>query len=326
MTPDALVEELAGGRLRPAYLLAGDEPLLREQGLAAIREATLGDAANDFDLDRLEGERTKAGALLDALRALPVLAPRRLVVLREPEPRRRKADALLEALAAAVPALEDPPQSVLVVVAARIDKRSRWVRAFGEPAALVVCDPPKGNRAVAAFVAAEARRAGIELGSGAAQALAEAIGPQLLRLRHELEKASLLAGPGKKVSREHVHESVSAVSEERVWELTDATFDGRSADALAALGRLLGAGVAPPVVLGALVSQLRRLVRARAGEAPRGHPFVVRRIEAQAERQSLARLLAGLDAAEDADQRLKGRGGVAPERVLERLVLGLSAR
>ncbi|MEN8159912.1 MAG: DNA polymerase III subunit delta [Myxococcota bacterium] len=325
MTPDALREELAAGRLRPAYLLAGEEALLREESLAALREAVLGDAVNDFDLDRLEGDRTGAGALLDALRALPVLAERRLVVLREPEGRKSRSEGLVEALAGTVAELAAQEQTVLVVVTARIDRRSRWVKAFAEPAALVACDPPKGTKAVAAFAAAEARRNGITLGAGAAQALAEAVGPQLLRLRSELEKAALLAGPGKRVSRDHVLEAVSAVSEEKIWELTDATFDGRSADALVALSRLLGGGVAAPVVLGALASQLRKLVRARAGETPRGHPFVVRRIETQARRQSLPRLLVGLRAAAEADERLKGRGGLPAERVLERLVLGLSS-
>jgi DNA polymerase-3 subunit delta len=325
MTPDALRQELDQGRLRPAYLLAGEEALFREAGLAALREAVLGEAASDFDFDRLEGERTGAGALHDALRALPVLAARRLVVLREPEARKSRSEGLLEALAGAVAELAEQEQTVLVVIASRIDRRSRWVRAFADPAALVACDPPKGTKAVAAFAAEEARRGGVTLGPGAAQALAEAVGPQLLRLRSELEKAVLLAGPGNRVSRDHVLEAVSAVSDEKIWELTDATFDGRSADALVALSRLLGGGVAAPLVLGSLASQLRKLVRARTGEPPRGPPFVVRRIEAQAQRQSIGRLLAGLRAAEEADERLKGRGGLAAERVLERLVLGLSS-
>jgi DNA polymerase-3 subunit delta len=324
MTPDALRQELDQGRLRPAYLLAGEEVLFREAGLAALREAVLGEAVSEFEFDRLEGDRTSAGALHDALRALPVLAPRRLVVLREPEARKSRSEGLLEALGGAVVELAEQEQTVLVVIASRIDRRSRWVRAFADPAALVACDPPKGTKAVAAFAAEEAKRGGITLGPGAAQALAEAVGPQLLRLCSELEKAVLLAGPGNRVSRDHVLEAVSAVSDEKIWELTDATFDGRSADALVALSRLLGGGVAAPLVLGALASQLRKLVRARAGEPPRGHPFVVRRIEAQAQRQSIGRLLAGLRAAEEADERLKGRGGLAAERVLERLVLGLS--
>jgi hypothetical protein len=53
--------------------------------------------------------------------------------------------------------------------------------------------------------------------------------------------------------------------------------------------------------------------------------LAVRRIEAQARRHSLARLGAGLRAAEEADERLKGRGSLPAELVLERLVLALSS-
>ncbi len=325
MTPEELAAELSEGKLRPAYLLAGEETLLRDRGLAAIRAAALGDGAHDFDFERLEGERTGAGRLRDALRALPVLAPRRLVVLREPEARKGKSEGLLEELASAIAELATQRQTLLVVVAARIDRRSGWVRAFAEPAALVACDPPKGARAVAAFVAQEARRRKLSLGPGAADALADAVGAHGLRLASELEKASLLAGPGQRVTREHVLEAVSSVADDKLWDLTDATFEGRSADALAVLAGLRGAGVPAPVVLGALASQLRKLLRARAGEPPAGHPLAVRRIEAQARRHSLARLGAGLRAAEEADERLKGRGSLPADLVLERLVLALSS-
>ena len=324
MTPEALREELAGGRVRPAYLLAGEEALFRDQSLAAIRAAALGDAANDFDFERLDGERAGAVQLDGALRALPVLAPRRLVVLREPEGRRGKSDALVEALAGAVRELAAQSQTVLVVLAAKVDKRSGWVRAFAEPAAFVVCDPPKAGRAVAAFASAEARRLGIALGPGAAEALADAVGPQLLRLVSELEKASLFAGPGERVTRAHVHEAVAAVADEKIWDLTDATFDGHGGKALAALAGLLESGVPAPVLLGSLASHLRKLARARAGEAVAGHPMAVRRIEAQAQRRPLGRWLAGLRAAEQADERLKGLGSLPAERVLEQLVLSLA--
>ena len=324
MTPEALAEELAAERIRPAYLLAGEEAFLRDRCLAALRAAVLGEAANDFDLERLDAERCSPAQLRGALSALPVLAKRRLVILREPEARRGRADALIEALAAGVRELAAQSQTVLVVSAARIDKRSAWVRAFVEPAALVACDVPKGTRAASAFVSAEAARRGIALGVGAADALAEAAGPQLLRLGNELEKAALLAGPGERVSREHVLEAVSAVADDKIWELTDATFEGRRADALAALAHLLEGGLAAPLVLGALASHLRRLTRAREGEAIGGHPMVVKRIESQARRQPVARLLAGLRAAEQADERLKGLGSLPAERVLERLVLLLA--
>ena len=128
MTPEELAEELSSGVFRPAYLVAGPEALLREEATAAIRAAVVEPASADFNHDRLEGDSITGGRLLDALRTLPVLAERRLVELREPEAR-RGGGGLPDALAEGVKSLGDGPV-VLLVTAAKIDKRSRWVKAF----------------------------------------------------------------------------------------------------------------------------------------------------------------------------------------------------
>jgi DNA polymerase-3 subunit delta len=323
VTPAELEVELAEGRVRPAYLLAGPEPLLRDDAREALLSTVLGDADRNFNFDRLEGGSATAGGLEDAVRALPVFAARRLVLLREPEGGRRRADALLEALARVVAELPDPPETVLVVSAAKADKRARWVKAFSEPAARIDCEAPRG-RALPAFVRSEAKRQGVSLGRGAAEALAERVGPQLLLLRRELEKAALVAGPGSKVEAAHVAEVVGVSVEEPVWDLTDAIGTGRVGDALAVLGRLEAGGAPAPVLLGALASHFRKLARVRAGGKVGGHPFAVRKLEEQAGRYSLPGLRACLRSIHDTDEILKGRGDLPADLALERLVLHLA--
>ncbi len=326
MTPAELARELAGGCVRPAYLIAGAEALLRDEALAAIRTAALGTDGGDFDFERLAGERTTPGQLHDSVRALPLLAKRRLVVLREPEARKGgKGEALAEALGSVVADVATSDSCVLVVIAEEIDRRSRWVKAFAEPAALVACDPPKNVREALGFVRDEARLQGVTLESAAAELLAEAVGPNLLALRQELTKAVLFAGDGVKVTRAHVQETICAVAEEPIWDLTDAIGEGRSADALGLLGRMLGAGAPPQVLLGSLAGHFRKLVRTRAGAPPAGHPFMLQKLERQARRYSPARLLSCLRAIHEVDEVLKGQGALPADLALERLVLGLSA-
>jgi len=321
VTPDELRAELDAGTLRSAYLLAGGEPLLRDDSLAAIRRAALGDATPDFDLDRLDGGRIHAATLLDSVGTLPVVAQRRLIVLREPEPQRGAGRGVAEALAGVVAELGEQQHAVLVVVTARADRRSRWVKAFGE--ATVDCDAPRGARPLVAFVRGEAQRQEVKLEAGAAELLAERIGPQLLMLRQEIAKAALLAGPGSPVTRAHVSAGASDLAEEPVWDLTDAIGEGRGADALTVLARLLRTGSAPPAVLGALVSHFRRLLRVRCGAGVSGPPFVRRKLEGQARRYTEGRLVACLRAIHQTDTALKGAGGLRPELALERLVIGL---
>lgn len=326
MTPDELGDELAGGRIRPAYLLAGDEPLLRDDALAALRAAVLAGGSGDFDLDRLEGDEASPGQLADALRTLPMMAARRLVWLREPAGGRGAWKALTEALPELVRGQPANAPAVLVVTAGPPDRRLAWVKAFqAEPAALIACEAPTRSRELAEFARREAKRLGVRLAADAADDLAERVGPHLLRLRSELEKASLMAGPGQPITLEHVRLGVADLAEEPVWDLTDAIGEGRAADALVVLARVLGAGAPPPVVLGALASHLRKLLRLRTGGSVAGPPFAVRKLESQARRFTAPRLLAGLRALHETDEALKGQGALAPALALERLVLNLSA-
>lgn len=325
MNVGEIQRELAERRIRPAYLLAGAEPLLRDDALDAIEAAVIGDGPRDFNLERLEVGKVAPGRLEEALDSLPIMAERRLVVLREPEGRGGKLDAawgsVIESWLARI---DDASPSVLVIVCAKVDKRTKWVKAFRNPAALVVCEAPVKARELAEFLAREARRQGIELEPAAAALLADRVGPQLLLLRQEIEKASLLAGPGEPVTRKHVELAVSAVAEEPIWDLTDAIGQGRVAEAVDLLSRLLSQGAAPPAILGALASHFRRLVRVGHGEAVAGPPFVVRKLEQQARRYPARRLVTCLRAIHRTDVELKGASVMRPERALEQLVLGLA--
>ncbi len=325
MTVEELRKELAAGRVRPAYLLGGPEPLLHDDGLAAIIEAVLPDSARDFNLDRLEGESVSPGGLLDAARMLPVLSARRLVVLKEPEARRATAKAMGAAVAEAVAALEDGGSTVLVVRATRIDRRSAWVKAFREPAASVDCEAPTRKPALLAFVRKEADRQGLALDAGVAELLVERVGPHLLALRQEIAKASLFAGEGCRVTAAHASELTSDLAEEPIWDLTDAIGDGRTAEALVVLAKLVGAGAPPPVLLGALASHFRRLVRVRHGANVPAPPFVRKKLERQASRYSVRRVEDCLRTIHATDEALKGQGVLPPDQALERLVLALAS-
>lgn len=326
MNVDKLVAELDSGRIRPAYLVAGAEALLRDAALEAIESHLLAEGPRDFNFDRLDTDSASPARLEEALGTLPLMAARRLVVLRETEGRGAGLDeswgrAIEQALAG--PGAGET--SVLVVVARKVDRRGRWVKAFRDPAAEVECDPPKVGRELEAFLDRDARRIGIDLTADAAELLAERTGPNLLLLRQELEKLLLHVGPGGRVDRAAVALAVSNVAEESIWDLTDAIGQGRAADSLAQLAQMFGQGEAAQAMLAALASHFRRLVRVGQGERVPAPPFVARKLEQQARRFGPARLLACLRAIHRTDVELKGAGVLRPERALEQLVIQLTS-
>ena len=327
MTADELAKELAKGSLRSAYLFAGEEVLLRDDALAALETAVLDGGDATFNVDRFDAGACTASQLRDAVGALPMMASRRFVLFAGADSKRAGVKAVVDALPDIVAEIADRDDVVLAVTAAKPDKRSRWVKAFGAKgggghAAIVSCDAPTKARELTAFVSAEAARQGLEMAEGAAQLMAERVGPQLMLLRQEVAKAGLIAGPGAAVTREHVTVATAQVAEEKIWDLTDAIGEGRSGDALVLLGRLSDAPA--PVLLASLASHFRRLARVHAGDRAAGPPFVVRKLENQARRLTRPRVLAGLRAIHETDTAIKGASSLPPELAIERLVLNLS--
>jgi DNA polymerase-3 subunit delta len=326
MNFEDLGKELSKGKLRSAYLLAGPESLLQDESLAFIRSAVLADGPSDFNFDQFEGRSAEPSALIDAIHSLPMMAEHRLVLLREPLARRGGAsEKLTTAIALAVAKVSEMSLStVFVVQCSKIDRRAKWVKAFSGDAAVVDCAPPKGTRSIAAFVRSEAKRQKVKLENEVPECLAELVGPQLMLLRQEIAKLSLLVEGNEKITRAQVLESVSNVSEQPIWDLTDAIGEGRSGRALEILVRMQAAGAPAQPLLGSLATHFRKLLRVRAGEQLGGPPFVVKKLGSQARRYPPARLLACLRAIHETDEILKGRGGIRPEIAMERLVMGLA--
>jgi DNA polymerase-3 subunit delta len=256
------------------------------------------------------------------------MAQHRLVILIEPEAARGAAGKQLgTTLAEVVAELAEQSETILVVSAAKIDKRLAWVKAFNTRAAravMVDCTPPKGSKALLSFIAAEAVAQGLVYEAGVPEMLAERIGPRLLMLRQEISKVALLVGAGEPVLREHVAASTSHVAEESIWDLMDAIGEGRGALALMLLARMVGTGAPAPVVLASLASHFRKLSRLRTGGTVPGPPFVVKKLQRQARRFNAGRLLTCLEAIHETDTALKGAGALPPDLALERLVVGLS--
>src|SRR5271166_4774224 len=65
------------------YVVTGDEPFLKRQALAALRERLLGRGDDAFALSKYTGDRATLGEVMADVATLPFLAARRLVVVEE---------------------------------------------------------------------------------------------------------------------------------------------------------------------------------------------------------------------------------------------------
>ncbi len=292
-----------------------------------MTEAVFPDAgAAAWNREVLHADSATPDAVVSAGLALPLFGERRLVLIRGLAEVGAKAVERLRAAIEAARAQSGgwPSEGVTVALVAPGTDRKSPVLRLVPGSEQVEVRPPVG-RAVAGWLQARARAAGLTLAPQAAEALVALVGEDLSRLAGELEKAAVFVGADGRVTEEVV---LALVGESRVrqyWELSQALEEADRVKALRVLAQLLAAGEEPTVLLAQVVGHLRDVWRVTAGLAerrdvgeitrllPRARPpFAVERLMGRATAVSAERLAAAIRHCFEVELRLKSGGGDAP--------------
>lgn len=92
---------LERGQLDPVYLFHGTDDFLKEEKVRALIARATDPSTRDFNLEQLRGADCDAARLSSALESLPMLAERRVVILRDPDALKKPAtERLMRHLAA----------------------------------------------------------------------------------------------------------------------------------------------------------------------------------------------------------------------------------
>jgi DNA polymerase III subunit delta len=338
LTPEQAIAEARGGRLRPVYLVLGEELFFRQQVLAAIRGAVVGDAGVSLNEDQFVAGEVDVRVVLGAARTLPMFGVRRLVTVRSLE-RWDKGDAdepqtgvvhkALDQLAEY--AIGAPDTTTLLLLADKLDNRRRLVATAKKEGFLVVCAslPP---HALPGWLRQRAREQGHALGQNAAELFAELCGADLSVLSDALERVELFVGKGAELTEAAVLECVANMQPGSVWDLVAAVGRRDAGAALAALDQVWEPGGGPRLV-GLLCWSARQLIRfgsaRRAGLSPdeaaarAGVPsFKVRELNDQLRLLSLDRAERWLEALAQLDLDVKGGSRMPQKALLETALLG----
>ncbi len=244
----------------PVYVLRGTDPYLMGKARATVRRRTIGDADPGLALAEFDGGEAEAADVLDALRTLPLLADRRLVLVRD-------AEAFLNADTR--PLLEkylDEPSAagVLCLEVGSWNPSTRLAKKVAEVGLVVACEADKPNK-IPGWLQGEAKRQyGKALTFEAARMLQEFLGDDFAALTHALDALALYVGDADLIEATHVDALVARGHHERVWDLCDAVAEGRVARALELLDVFWTEGMAAPQIVGLLRPTYRQLIRVRA--------------------------------------------------------------
>jgi DNA polymerase-3 subunit delta len=326
-SPDALSSGLVRG-LRSAYLVTGSEPLLIGEACDAIRATARAQGYADREVHFLERGFNWNDLLADAAN-LSLFASRRLIELRIGPTPDAESGRALAGLA------ERPPEDTVLLVSGELEYKSlkaAWVGAFEKHGVLVVAQPVE-RPALPGWIRERLGRRGVTIEPAAAELLADRVEGNLLAAQQEVERIALLM-PEAALDTGQVAELVADSARYDVFELSAAAFSGEPGRAVRILAGLRGEGREPPLVLWALLNDLRGLSRvAQRAERERSLDAIFRAEQIWSRRQEPLRaalkrlsradidslLLAAAAADRMAKGSLKGDPWVALEALTARI-------
>ena len=311
----------------PLYLLYGEERWFIDRLQDLLLAYALAPHEKDFNLDILYGTETDARVALNACQAFPMMAERRVVVIRDFD--RMKDNALFKGLA------EQPnPACVVFLVCSGKPNMSRHpyraLKAAGKAVEFKALYPNQVPR----WIEVLAKERGFALEPKAVQMLAEYVGSSLASVAAELDKLATYVGEREVITAEDIVQASGQTREVNVFELQRAVGARQVDRALLITERLLQQSSNPTgesnmivAVLTAFFIKLWQLTGLQGGRIPEKEmasaigvsPFFLkeylaclRRYDARAIDNALFSLLA-------ADYELKG-GSQRSDRLILNLL------
>jgi DNA polymerase-3 subunit delta len=244
---------LREGEPGPLYFLYGKERYLLDRAVDLLRARVLDPRTRDFNYELFYGKEAGGSRIAQAARTLPMMAKRRLILVRDAD--EMKADEL----GGLVSYVSDPaPETCLVFVAEKADQRLKFFSAFKKHGELVKLEPLY-ERQLPDFVRGEARARGVTIAPDAVTLIVTEIGAELGQLADAVERLAMYAGERKQITADDVDKVVATTRQRSVFELANAVGAGDRASALAMLSSMLGARESGVRIVAMLARHLRQL-------------------------------------------------------------------
>ena len=240
------------GKLRPGYVLAGDDIFLLDRCRAAVMKAFVPADLRDFCLSDLDLAEASIFEVLDRAQTPSLMAPFQVIFVRNVRQLYTRG-AKKDEFAALERYFKSPnPQALIVFIAdflripsdarrMEMDDRNRYERiteTLGEHCGVVEMARVSEDDAMR-WAAAAAQEAGARMDPDATRELVDALGADMMLIASELEKLLLYTLGHGRITLGDVETMVLAAKQRSLYELTDAISAKDRVRALALLHGLL---------------------------------------------------------------------------------------
>lgn len=309
----------------PLYFFFGEEPYLLQQAVNYIKASALEGGTTDFNFNSYYAADVEVSRIKDEVETLPMMASRRVVLLREVQDLTDKEWQELD------PLFQSPVEStVFVLVGSKVDKRKKYFKTLSDKAIHVEFKRPYDNQ-IPSWIRHIAKSYDLSISDEAIQLFHRLVGSQLIEVESEIIKLRDFVSPRNNIELEDVAACVSRKREESVFDLVESLAMGDKVLSLNRLVHLLDQGQNEIGIVSLVSRHLRILIQIKQGldlnlqgmrlaqHAQVPHYFVNNYV-VQAKKWSLKRLELALVIMAETDRALKS-SPISSHIWLENMVL-----
>ncbi|MEN9700556.1 MAG: polymerase subunit delta [Bacteroidota bacterium] len=216
MDAKLILKDIHSKKFEKLYFLHGEEAYFIDLIADALQESVLEEHERDFNQTILYGKDADLLALISELKAYPMMAERRLVVLKEAQDFKQ-----IEGLEAYV---EDPNTTTVFVLCYKyktFDARKKIMKSFAKNGIVFKSDKVREYQ-LAEWISSYVRGLGFQLTAKAGMLLAEFLGNDLGRIVNEIEKLKIVLAPGTQIDETHIEQNIGISKDYNVFELVNA--------------------------------------------------------------------------------------------------------
>lgn len=212
-----IINDVKNGNFVPVYLLMGTEPYYPDLVCDEIIKYALTDSERDFNQTVFYGLDTDAGTVASECRSYPMMAERRLVVVKEAQSMKTLEDLATYA--------SDPMESTVLVIlmhGASADKRRALYKNVQKKGVVLVSDALRDYE-MPQWITSFYKSRGLDIEPAAAALLAEYAGTDMSRIMLETEKMQKNLPEGTvRINAADIEKNVGISRQFSIFELTKA--------------------------------------------------------------------------------------------------------
>ncbi|RLC45788.1 MAG: DNA polymerase III subunit delta [Candidatus Cloacimonadota bacterium] len=211
---DDLLQQLHKNKLYPVYFFTEEEAFLKDKAIELLYNKLISKGASTFDYNLIYGEETDAKTILETIQTPPIIAKKRLVIVKH-------FDKMNISYREQILAYTEHPIDfvVLVLETDKVNTNTGYYRKLAQKCATFYFYHPYNIQNAVDFINTEAKKNNKQISRDTIMLLVNNIGLNYLELNNEFQKLLIYVKDRNIIKLEDVEHCIGVLKENNIFEL-----------------------------------------------------------------------------------------------------------